>query len=62
MNKVFSPSPEEIAHYRGLIQAMEEAARKRVAAVTYEGDMVDEAMLKTAREMLAFANSIGLEV
>ena len=62
VNKVFSPSPEEIAHYRGLIQAMEEAAKKGVAAVIYEGDMVDEAMLKTAREMHAFANSIGVEV
>ena len=60
VNKVFTPSSEEIAFYKGLIQAMEEARRKGIAAVTYKGDMVDEAMLKTAKEMLEFAASIGL--
>jgi citrate lyase subunit beta / citryl-CoA lyase len=62
VNRVFTPSPEEIDFYKGLIQAMEEAERKGIAAVTYKGDMVDEAMVKTAREMLAFAASIGLAV
>ena len=62
VNKVFTPSAEEIAFYKGLIQAMEEAKKKGVAAVTYKGDMVDEAMVKTAREMLEFAKSIGLEI
>jgi citrate lyase subunit beta / citryl-CoA lyase len=61
VNKVFTPSAEEIAFYQGLIQAMEEAERKGIAAVTYKGDMVDEAMLKTAREMLEFARSIGAQ-
>ena len=59
VNKVFTPSAEEIAFYQGLIQAMEEAEKKGIAAVTYKGDMVDEAMVKTAREMLEFAKSIG---
>jgi len=61
VNKVFTPPAEEIVFYQGLIQAMEEAKKRGVAAVTYKGDMVDEAMVKTAREMLAFAKSIGLE-
>ncbi|MBZ5610296.1 MAG: CoA ester lyase [Acidobacteriia bacterium] len=61
VNQVFTPAAEEIAFYRGLIQAMEEAKVKGIAAVVYQGDMVDEAMLKTAREMLEFARSIGLE-
>ena len=61
VNKVFTPSAEEIAFYQGLIEAMEEAEKKGIAAVTYKGDMVDEAMVKTAREMLEFAKSIGLE-
>jgi len=61
VNKVFTPSGEEIDFYKGLIQAMEEAEKKGIAAVTYKGDMVDEAMVKTAREMLEFAKSIGLE-
>lgn len=61
VNKVFTPSPDEIAFYKGLIEAMEEARKMGIAAVTYKGDMVDEAMVKTAREMLAFAMSIGVE-
>jgi citrate lyase subunit beta/citryl-CoA lyase len=62
VNKVFTPPAEEIVFYQGLIQAMEEAKKKGVAAVTYKGDMVDEAMVKTAREILEFAKSIGLEI
>jgi citrate lyase subunit beta/citryl-CoA lyase len=60
VNRVFTPTAEEVDFSRGLIQAMEEAARQGIAAVTYKGDMVDEAMVKTAREMLDFAASIGL--
>jgi len=57
VNRVFTPSAEEIAYFDGLIQAMEDARKRGIAAVTYKGDMVDEAMVKTAREMLALARS-----
>jgi citrate lyase subunit beta/citryl-CoA lyase len=60
VNRVFTPTAEEVDFYKGLIQAMEEAEKKGIAAVTYKGDMVDEAMVKTAREMLDFAASIGV--
>src|SRR6266850_1025627 len=62
VNAVFTPSDDEIAFHRGLIEAMEDAQRRGIAAVTYKGDMVDEAMLKTSRELLEFARSIGLKV
>ena len=62
VNAVFTPSEEEIAFHKGLIEAMEDAQRKGIAAVTYKGDMVDEAMLKTSRELLDFARSIGVKV
>jgi len=62
VNQVFTPSAEEIAFYKGLILALEEAERSGTAAVVYHGDMIDYAMAKTAREMLEFAASIGLEV
>ncbi len=62
VNKVFTPSADEIAFYKGLMDAMDDARKKGIAAVTYKGDMVDEAMVKTAKEMLEFARSIGLEV
>jgi citrate lyase subunit beta/citryl-CoA lyase len=60
VNAVFTPSGEELAFHRGLIETMEEARRKGIAAVTYKGDMVDEAMVKTSRELLEFARAIGL--
>ncbi|MBN1662453.1 MAG: CoA ester lyase [Deltaproteobacteria bacterium] len=62
VNEVFTPSAEEIVFYKGLIEAIEEGEKKGTAAVVYQGDMVDYAMARTAREMLAFAESIGLNV
>lgn len=61
VNRVFTPTADEIAFHQGLIQAMEAAERQGIAAVTYQGDMVDEAMVKTSRELLAFARAIGLQ-
>jgi citrate lyase subunit beta/citryl-CoA lyase len=55
VNRVFSPSAEEVAYYEGLIQAMDDARKRGIAAVTYEGVMVDEAMVKTANEIIAFS-------
>lgn len=55
VNRVFTPSPDEIAYYEGLIQAMDEARKSGIAAVTYKGDMVDEAMVKTAQEIIALS-------
>ena len=62
VNRVFTPTTDEIEFYKGLIEAMKDAEKRGIAAVTYKGDMVDEAMVKTAREMLDFAASIGLAV
>lgn len=62
VNEVFTPSEDEIAHYRGMIAAIEEAEASGTAAVVYRGNMVDYAMAETAREMLAFAEAIGLAV
>jgi citrate lyase subunit beta/citryl-CoA lyase len=59
VNKIFTPSAEEIAYCKGLIKAVEEAEMKRSSATIYRGNMVDRAMVKTAIEMLKFATSIG---
>jgi citrate lyase subunit beta/citryl-CoA lyase len=61
VNRVYTPTADELAFHKGLLQAMEDARARGIAAVTYKGDMVDEAMVKTSREMLEFARSIGLE-
>ena len=61
VNEVFSPSPEDVKHYRGLIAAMEEMRASGEAAVTFDGDMVDIAHEETARKMLAIAKEMGVE-
>lgn len=58
VNRVFTPSHEEVEFYEGLIEAMDDARKRGIAAVTYKGDMVDEAMVKTAHEIIALARSL----
>jgi citrate lyase subunit beta/citryl-CoA lyase len=60
VNKIFTPSVEEITYCKGLIDAVDEAETKGSGAVVYKGNMVDRAMVTTALEMLEFAKSIGL--
>jgi citrate lyase subunit beta/citryl-CoA lyase len=58
VNEVFTPTPEDIAYYQGLLAAMADADRQGTAAVTYQGAMVDIAMVKTAQQMLALARTM----
>lgn len=59
VNDVFTPTAEEIAYYQGLLTAMADAERHGTAAVTYQGAMVDIAMVKTAQQVLALARAVG---
>ena len=61
VNEVFSPSSEDVKHYKGLIAAMEDMRATGAAAVTFDGDMVDIAHEETARKMLAIAKEMGVE-
>ena len=61
VNEVFSPSPEDVKHWQGLVKAMEEMRATGGAAVTFDGDMVDIAHEDTARTMLALAREMGVE-
>ena len=61
VNEVFSPSPEEVKHWQGLVAAMEEMRKTGGAAVTFDGDMVDIAHEATAKTMLAVAKEMGVE-
>ncbi len=58
VNRVFTPSEEELAHARGLVEAFERAERDGRAAVVYDGDMIDRAMAESARQLLDFAASL----
>jgi citrate lyase subunit beta/citryl-CoA lyase len=60
VNDVFTPSEEDVAHYKGLIEAMEATRAAGGAAVTFGGDMVDIAHEETARAMLEIAREMGV--
>ncbi|MFF3544762.1 HpcH/HpaI aldolase/citrate lyase family protein [Streptomyces platensis] len=49
INEVFSPGPDELARCARLIAAVEAAQANGAGAVSFEGEMVDEAMAATAR-------------
>lgn len=57
VNEVYTPGPEEVAYYEGMIRAFDEAQAAGRAAVLYEGEHIDAAHVKTAREILALARA-----
>jgi citrate lyase subunit beta/citryl-CoA lyase len=54
-NQVFSPSADEIDHARRLIEAHDAATARGEAAIAFEGQMVDEPMVRRARDTLGAA-------
>ena len=52
-NEVFAPSAEDVRFYSGMIEAFEKAEAAGIAAILYEGQHIDYAHVKTAREVLA---------
>lgn len=58
-NDVFSPSPDEIAYYRGMIEAHAKASAEGRASCLYDGEHIDIAHVETAREIIALAASLG---
>ncbi|OJW30549.1 MAG: CoA ester lyase [Rhodospirillales bacterium 69-11] len=57
VNEVYSPSAEEVAYYRGMIVAFEKAQASGQAALIYDGEHVDYAHVKTARDIVAQAEA-----
>lgn len=58
MHTVFSPSEQEIAYARGLLLAFREGEARGVAAVKFEGMMVDYANVRLAERTLSLAQSL----
>lgn len=58
VNAAFGPSDEDIAFYRGLVEAYEKAAAEGAGAVVYAGRHIDKAHLDKATEWLARAEEI----
>ncbi len=61
-NEIFSPSKEEIEWNKGVLRAMAEAENAGIAAVTYDGMMIDYAHVRNALDLLQQAEGFGLEV
>lgn len=55
ITQAFSPSAEDLAYYRRLVTAMEDAYARGVSAITFEGKLADTATLLLARQILASA-------
>jgi citrate lyase subunit beta/citryl-CoA lyase len=55
-NAGWVPSPEEVDHATRLLEAYEAASAEGVAAIDFEGQMVDEPLAAHARRVLALAD------
>ncbi|GAA4353721.1 CoA ester lyase [Variovorax defluvii] len=51
-NEVFTPSEQEVIFYKGMIEALEKGEAEGNAAVLYEGQHIDYAHVKTARQVV----------
>lgn len=52
-NKIFSPTPEEMAYAAGVIDAAEQAAREGKAVSVFHGKMIDPPLLGRARKIVS---------
>ena len=58
-NRVFTPSPAEIAKARRIMEAMAQAAREGKGAVSLDGRLIDIASIRMAEALLAKADAIS---
>ncbi|NML97092.1 CoA ester lyase [Paraburkholderia sp. RP-4-7] len=59
VNEVYSPSTEQVAYYEGMIAALEKAEAEGRASTIYDGEHIDIAHVKTAREIIALAQTFN---
>lgn len=59
INEVFTPTPDEVAHNRAVLEAFDRAEAEGTASVAVAGRMVDRAVARTARSVLARADTVG---
>jgi citrate lyase subunit beta / citryl-CoA lyase len=57
VNKMYSPSDEEVTFYEGMVAALEKAEAEGRASCIYDGEHIDIAHVKTAREIIDLARS-----
>ena len=59
LNRAFSPTAEEVARARRVVEAFDEAAARGKGAVAVDGRMVDAPVAARARETLRLAERLG---
>jgi len=52
VHRVFTPGAAELAYYRDMVAAFEEAEAKGEGAIAFRGKMIDRAMVRKARDLL----------
>jgi citrate lyase subunit beta / citryl-CoA lyase len=55
LNRIFTPSAQELDYYRRVIEAFDAAVARGSAAITVDGKLVDYAMAGMAKRVLAWA-------
>ena len=59
VNRVFSPSEKEVEYAKKIVKAMSEAEAKGLGATSFEGRMIDIAVLRQAEDLVSLADSIA---
>jgi len=60
VNAVFTPTADEIAYCREVVQAFEDAQARGEGAIAFRGQLIDPPIVERARRTLALAGSLGL--
>ncbi|RQP04148.1 MAG: CoA ester lyase [Paracoccus sp. BP8] len=55
INRAYTPTAEDVAFYQGMIDALDAAMAQGRASVMYDGEHIDIAHVKTARDIIALA-------
>jgi citrate lyase subunit beta / citryl-CoA lyase len=60
VNEAFTPTAQDVAFYRGMVAAFEQAEANGKGALVYEGRHIDIAHVETARQWLDVARALGV--
>lgn len=59
-NEVYKPDEDQVEHAQKVVQAMEEGTESGQGAVQVDGEMLDEASVRSARRTLERAREVGM--
>lgn len=62
VNNIFTPTKKEIEYAIKVFDIIEEGKKQNKGAITLEGSMIDEPMVKRARTLMARAKAAGIKI